>query len=177
MYMAKNVVCWCSEAATVPMYRKTERLLVEILITEIPLDNKITYRFRRSYDECDSGFGKSMPCCVRCDLSRPLSRFSNSFCCRSSSNSAITTSFSLTHSASRLFDCLSSIMYSHAFARIPPFDWPSNDPEPLFDSEFRSGIILLSFIIQLFILSLLRRSTSLCVALLLSSRCQINTQF
>lgn len=67
--------------------------------------------------------------------------------------------------------------YSHAFDKMPPFDWPSIAAilgRPLFApisvAVPSAGMILPSFIIQWLILSRRLRSTSLCVARRRSSR-------
>lgn len=67
---------------------------------------------------------------------------------------------------------LRSTIYSHAFANIPPLLWPSKPILSLLSGL--DGIILDNLSIQLFILSRRLLSTSLCVALRLSSLYNMN---
>lgn len=95
----------------------------------------------------------------------------------------VSLSFSLTHSASFWPDCLRSSMYSQAFASMQPLLWNEffqlwfkvgvctlTCTLLLLSRAEQSGMILLSFRIQLLILSRLLLSTSLWVARRRSSR-------
>lgn len=72
--------------------------------------------------------------------------------------------------------CCSTCTYSQAFDKMPPFDCPSiaailkRPLSPISTALPSAGMILPNFIIQWLILSRRLRSTSLCVALLRSSR-------